>query len=148
LCRYNQHDLSASGFAAGFVLRDGYHLPYVVVVVWGGCAGVFVVGTVLFIAIVATCGVIFVGCGCWVGTVNVTFLLVSGVLVSTWRANMSSSFSISSSSESDCSKKSSAGCLGAVGIPCCVFNFIRNLAHGVVPSMSSMCLSLLLVLVI
>jgi hypothetical protein len=37
--------------------------------------------------------------------------------------------------------------VGAVGIPFSVFSFISSLAHGVVPSMSSICLSLLLVLV-
>jgi hypothetical protein len=85
------------------VTLDGYHLPVVVVVAWGGCAGVFVVVTVFLIAIVATCGMISVGCGCWVGTSMVTVFLVAGVLFSTCRARISSSFSMSSSSESDCS---------------------------------------------
>ena len=130
------------------LVLDGYHLPVVVVVVWGGCAGVFVVVTVFLIAIVAICGVIFVGCGCWVGTAMVTCLVVAGVVLATCRANISSLFSISSSSESDCSKRSSTGYLGAVGIPFCAFSFISSLAHGVVPSMSSICFKRLLVLVI
>ena len=117
LCRYSQHDLSVSGFGTALVVLDGYHLPVVVVVVWGGCAGVFVVVAVFLIATVSLGGVIFVGCGCWVGTSMVTCLLVAGVVLATCRANISSSFSISSSSESDCSKKASTGYLGAVGIP-------------------------------
>jgi hypothetical protein len=80
--------------------------------------------------------------------VKVTVLFVAGVSFATCLAKISSSFSISSSSESDYSKKSSAGYLGAVGIPFCVFSFISSLAHGVVPSMSSICFNRLLVLVI
>jgi hypothetical protein len=130
------------------VVLDGYHLPVVFVVVCGGGAGVFVVVAVLLIATVSLCGVFFVGCGCWVGTSMVTCLLVAGVVLATCRVNISSSFSMSSSSESDCSEKSSTGYVGAVGMPFCVFSFISSLAHGVVPSISSICFNRRLVLVI
>jgi hypothetical protein len=148
LCRYNQHDLSVSGFAADLVTLDGCHLSDLVVVVWRGCVVVFCTVTGLVIAIVAIYGAIFVGCGCWVGAAMVACLVVAGVGLATCLANISSSCSISSSSKSDYSKGSSTGYVEAAGIPYCVFSFISSLAHGVVPSMSSMCFKRLLVLVI
>jgi hypothetical protein len=148
LCRYNQHDLSASYFGAALVFHDGYHLPDVVVAVWVCCAGVVVGFAVFSIAIVAIYGVITVYFGCWVGTIMVTFLVVAGVVWATCRASISSSSSASSSSTSDSSNVFSAVFVEAAGIPCCAFIFISSLAHCVEPSMSSMCLSLRRVLVI
>lgn len=62
LCRYSQHDLSASGLGTVLVVRDGCHLAIVVLFVVEGCAGVFLVVAVGVIAMVAICGAIFVGC--------------------------------------------------------------------------------------
>ena len=62
LCRYSQHDLSGSYFGDFLAVRDGCHFAVAVLVVGGGCAGSVWVFLVLFIAMVAICGVIFVCC--------------------------------------------------------------------------------------
>jgi hypothetical protein len=53
LCRYSQHDLSASCGGWVLVVRDGCHLAVGVLAVGGGCAGFVLVFAVVGIAIVA-----------------------------------------------------------------------------------------------
>jgi hypothetical protein len=53
LCRYSQHDLSASSVGWVLVVREGCHLAVGVLVLEGGCAGVDLVFSVVGIAIVA-----------------------------------------------------------------------------------------------
>jgi hypothetical protein len=148
LCRYSQHDLSASGFGAYLVFHDGSHFSGVFAVAVGGCVGVSLAVVGFLVAVVAIYGVIFGGCCCFSGTAIVTCFFVAIMLFATCRASISSSSSTSSSSDSGCSVGSSVIFVVVVGIPFYAFNFINSLAHGVEPSMSSICLSLLLVLVI
>jgi hypothetical protein len=54
LCKYSQHDLSASIVGWVLIVRDGCHLAVGVLVVVGGFAGFEVVFSVVGSAIVAT----------------------------------------------------------------------------------------------
>jgi hypothetical protein len=154
LCRYSQHDLSASGFGAALAVLVGCHLAVVVLVVAGASSGVVCGGSVGVIAMVAIWGVIF---GCFVKFCKATFTTfwaAVGKLSATYRARISTSFaatSSSSESESDGAANSSiivTGVGAGAGFEFWPCKLINNFAHFVVPSTSSMHFSLLLVVVI
>jgi hypothetical protein len=149
LCRYSQHDRSASGFCIGLAVLDGCHLAVVGLVVVEGFAGVVLVFAAAVIAMVAICGVMIGACITYFGTITAGFGVISGVFLATCRTRISSSVSISSSSESDGAAWSSTTTYAEAGglelEPC---NCINSFVHLVAPSTSSICFSLLLVLVI
>jgi hypothetical protein len=62
LCRYNQHDLSASGFGTALAVRDGCHLAVVCLFAVEGFAGVVVLFAAVVIAAVAIGGVTVGAC--------------------------------------------------------------------------------------
>jgi hypothetical protein len=101
LCKYSQHDLSASGLGTVLAVRDGCHLAVVGLFAGGGFAGVVLLVAAFVIAMVAMCGIIFGACVYNFCTITAGFGVISGVFLATCLTRISSSVSISSSSESD-----------------------------------------------